>query len=489
MTLPWRHPRRRYFAAAVAVGMLIGLVLAIRILSPSDIVSRDQSRTVSYTIDIVANGNFILAADADGFPATKPPLVNYLSAPLVKLFGPAVWSFMLPSLTAFLALLVLIFFIARDAFARLPSHPASFGLTQSEWAALLAVGFYGLSPMALRLAFVARPDMILVLFLTLGFYAANRALALPLAKSGGWAAVFWLAACLAAWAKGPIAVIPVGYGFLAAQLFRGDWRLSDRLYPAIGIPLSLAAGLAWPVAVYAIDPDHLRHVLLGEELGGQFEGPWYSGIVSAWEVPFFVVSRFMPWSLLLIPAALAFPWRQWRRHPLGPSLLYLALLTIPFIVVVSRRGDRFAPYFPLVAVLCAWAAVYAWRGEALLRGSLAALPLAAAGLAIYFLWFSDQAKDLSGPYLLDFVRQARTITAGHPVVACKIDNRSLALQALLGINQHGRYPEQAPAGGTWAISYRPPPGSRTRLQSAPLPAAGGQRLQLSWVEGGNRLCR
>src|SRR5581483_2288163 len=111
MTLPWRHPRRRYFAAAVAVGMLIGLVLAIRILSPSDIVSRDQSRTVSYTIDIVRNGNFILQSDADGFLATKPPLINYLSALLVAPFGPSEWTFMAPSLLAFFATLALVYLL------------------------------------------------------------------------------------------------------------------------------------------------------------------------------------------------------------------------------------------------------------------------------------------------------------------------------------------------------------------------------------------
>ncbi|MEX1082940.1 MAG: hypothetical protein WEC82_01335, partial [Xanthobacteraceae bacterium] len=116
----WRHPRGRFFAVAAAIVLLIAVSLAIRILSPSDIVSRDQSRTVSYTIDIVANGNFILAADADGFPATKPPLINYLSAPLVELLGPGVWSFMFPSLLAFLGTLWLIYLVARDAFVQLP---------------------------------------------------------------------------------------------------------------------------------------------------------------------------------------------------------------------------------------------------------------------------------------------------------------------------------------------------------------------------------
>src|SRR4051812_9126030 len=195
-TVPPHSPRFKLFAS-----LLLGLIvvtLALRILSPSDIVSRDQSRTVSYTIDIVSNGNLLLASDADGFLATKPPLVNYFSALLVAPFGPNEWTFMAPSLVAFFATLGLVYLLARDVFARMPPHPGWLGLTAAQWATLLAVAFYALSAMALRLAFVARPDMILVFFLTLSFYAANRALAKAPPAGAGWAFLFWFAASLAA---------------------------------------------------------------------------------------------------------------------------------------------------------------------------------------------------------------------------------------------------------------------------------------------------
>ncbi len=226
-TFPSHSPRFAW--AAGLVFLLILLTLGLRILSPSDIVSRDQSRTVSYTIDIVRNGNLLLASDADGFLATKPPLVNYFSALLVAPFGPNEWTFMFPSLLAFFATLALIYLIARDVFVEMPPHPGWLGLTAAEWATLLAVAFYGLSAMALRLAFVARPDMILVFFLTLSFYAANRALASQPSQGAGWAFVFWFAACLAALAKGPIALIPVAYAFLAAKVFHGGWDAASRL--------------------------------------------------------------------------------------------------------------------------------------------------------------------------------------------------------------------------------------------------------------------
>jgi 4-amino-4-deoxy-L-arabinose transferase-like glycosyltransferase len=478
----------RFALAAGLVFFLIVLTLAIRIHSPSDIVSRDQSRTVSYTIDIVRNGNLLLAADADGFPATKPPLVNYLSALLVAPFGPNEWTFMAPSLLAFFATLALIYLIARDLFRQMPPHDGWLGLTAAEWAVLLAVTFYGLSAMELRLAFVARPDMILIFFLTLSFYAANRALALQPPRGAGWALLFWLAATLAALAKGPIALIPVAYAFLAAKLFHGGWEASRRLRPTIGAPISLAVALAWPVAAYVLAPEHFN-ILVSQELGGQFEGAWYSGVVTAWQVPLWVISRFLPWSLLLLVAAWFFPWRQWRAHPLAPAVLYILLLAIPFLLVGSRRGDRFAPFFPLVAVICAWAAVYCWRGRLLLRTSVAAVPAVIVGLTVYFHFLSDQAKDLSGQRMLDFVREVKAKAEGRPLLFCKTANRELAVQAFLGVNQRGRYPLEAPDSGAWVIAEGPGDQPDALIESEPLPLIEGQRLFVALAEGGSPVCR
>lgn len=483
---PAHTPRFKLFAGVLLA--LIVLTLGLRILSPSDIASRDQSRTVSYTIDIVRNGNLALASDADGFLATKPLLMNYISALLVAPFGPNEWTFMFPSLLAFFATLALVYLLARDVFAQMsPPHAGWLGLTTAEWATLLAVAFYGLSEMALRLAFVARPDMILAFFLTLGVYAANRVLS-GQSSQGGWAFVFWLAVILAALTEGPIALIPVAYAFLAAKLFYGGWDAALRLRPYIGAPIALVATLAWPATVFFLAPDHFRNILMNQDPGGQFEGRWYSGIVSAWQLPLWLISRFLPWSLLLLVAAWVFPWRAWRKHPLAPTLLYILLLAIPFVLVVSRRGDRFAPFFPLVAVVCAWAVVYGWRGQALLRTSVAAIPAVIVGLTVYFHVLSDQAKDLSGQRMLDFVREMKAKANDRPLMFCKIENRGLAVQAFLGVNQRGRTPREAPASGAWVIAEGPGDQPDAVIESQPIPLIEGRRLYAAPAEAGSAIC-
>ena len=479
----------RFALAAGLVFFLIVLTLLIRILSPPDIVARDQSRMVSQTVDIVRNGNLLLASDADGFLASNPPLVNYLSGLLVASFGPSEWTFVAPSLLAFFATLALIYLVARDLFLQLPPHDGWLGLTAAEWAVLLAVTCYGLSEIALRLAFAARPDMVLVFCLTLSFYAANRTLALQPPQGAGWAFVFWLAASLAALAKGPIAVIPVAYAFLAAKFFHGGWDASRRLRPMIGAPISLAVALAWPVAVYVLAPEHFRNILVDQELGGQFAGKWYSGVITAWQVPLWLISHFLPWSLLLLVAAWFFPWRQWRAHLLAPALLYILLLAIPFLLVGSRHGDRVAPFFPLLAVICAWAAVYCWRGQVLLRTSVAAVPAAIVGLTVYFHFLSEQARDLSGQRMLDFVREVKAKAGDRPLLFCKTANRELAVQAFLGVNQRGQYPHEAPESGAWVIAEGPGDQPDALIESEPIPLIEGQRFYVAMAEGGSPICK
>ena len=157
--------------------------------------------------------------------------------------------------------------------------------------------------------------------------------------------------------------------------------------------------------------------------------------------------------------------------------------------MASRRGDRFAPFFPLVAVICAWAAVYCWRGQVLLRIGVAAIPAVIVGLTVYFHFLSDQARDLSGQRMLDFVREVKVKAVGQPLVFCKIENRGLAVQAFLGVNQRGRTPREVPASGAWVIAQGPGDQPDAILESQPIPMIEGRRLYAAPAEAGSAICQ
>lgn len=484
---PSTEPRAFAHAAALVL-LLIAASLAVRILSPSDILTNDQSRTVSYTIDMVRNGHWILAADADGLPATKPPLVNYLSAPFVALFGPSEWTFFLPSLVCYVGTLWVVYGAARRAFGRLASQGSLAGIDGRDWGPLLAVAFLGISYMMLRQAFIARPDMLLVFLMTLTWFAAEAALQAEPPAARGWAALFWTAAALAAVAKGPLAALPVIHGFLSARLIHGDWRRARRLHPAIGLPAALAAALAWYAAAYLANPEHVLQILFRQELLDRFGAAWSDPILNVWHLPFYFVTRFLPWSVLVLVAAFHFPWRGWARHPLAPTILYLAILAATFALVADQRGDRFAPFYPPAALVAAWAALHARPGVHWRRAWVVAIPVAAILIGANFLWF-ERPGDPRGDSFLDFAAKARAIVGEDPVVFCQFGNRGIPAQAFLGVNQRGVYPSQAPAGGSWVVTPDAVPApAEAVLVSEPLRPLNDRRFSLYLAPAGSRIC-
>lgn len=474
------------FLAVCMLVLLVSLAVAMRVTAPSAIHIKDQGKTTGYSVDILENGHYLLPADTGGFPATKPPLFNYFSVPFLKAFGYREWVFMLPSFMAFLATLWLLYGIARHTFEALPDRPSVAGVTARQWAVILTVAFYALSGMTLRLAYTARPDMLLVFNMTLAWYAATRALYAERPSGGWWAFLFWTAVGLSALTKGPSALLPLAYGFLAPAFLLGDYRRVNKLRPWVGLPAVALISLAWPAAVFVLNPDHFVTILLKKELGGQLGPAWYSGILSSYKVPFILVTRFLPWSLLLFVTVVRFDWRRWRSHPLAPAILYTAIMMAAFAFLDSRRPDRFACFHPPVAIICAWTAVYGMRTWKVLKASLVALPLVTLATGGYFHFGAKAARSRGGEKILFFVAKVREIRNGRPIIFCSFD--ASLVQALLGVNQRGRYIAKVPEGGSWVATTRPPPSAKVVVSSDPTTPPGSGSLHIYWAESGERIC-
>src|SRR5262245_54482471 len=69
---------------AALAALLVG-----RMLGPSDLWDQTQPRTVSYTTDMRIHGgsHWILPIERGEVPATKPPMYNWLAAPMVRWLG------------------------------------------------------------------------------------------------------------------------------------------------------------------------------------------------------------------------------------------------------------------------------------------------------------------------------------------------------------------------------------------------------------------
>src|SRR5690606_4244122 len=154
--------------AVIAIVMVVTMIFA-RWLGPSDLFDQTQPRTLSYTADIIANGNWVLPIERGEVLATKPPLYNWLAAPFVTLAGPSSeLAHKFPSVLSFLICWLLIVRLGREI-----DHDLRGTL---GWVAGMA---FALHYTMFKLAWLARPDMLLTMWLLIGWLSVTRLLMAP----------------------------------------------------------------------------------------------------------------------------------------------------------------------------------------------------------------------------------------------------------------------------------------------------------------------
>ena len=99
----------------VSVAALLWAIGA-RMLGPSDVWHQTQPKTIGYTTDIIVHGetHWSLPEERGEFPATKPPMYNWLAVPAVMLAGSASeTAHKFPSLLALIACWLALVLLAR----------------------------------------------------------------------------------------------------------------------------------------------------------------------------------------------------------------------------------------------------------------------------------------------------------------------------------------------------------------------------------------
>lgn len=366
----------RTWIALAAIALMA--VLAARILGPSDTWDQTQPRTISYTIDVLANGgeHWILPREPGGHGATKPPLYTWLAAPFVAIGGDrSDLAHKMPSVLALMALWLMIVVVGN----RLDAPRRVLGSV----AAIMAVASYPL----FKLGYLARPDMVLVLCLDVGWLLGTLAVTGASVRRGAVIG-FWVAATAAAMAKGPaVLALLVAMPFVA-RTCGGAWRRVWRLRVGIGLPLLLAVVGGWLVWTWTIDAAHVRDEFWFNEIYGRITGVGPEGshrgpidlLMGMLHMPFYAVVRFLPWSILAITA-----WTRLRRETASDERILLLRSAVVFCVVTvvlfslsaGKRADYVAPIYAPAAILAAWG-LLRWRWTP----SVAIATLAAAAIGI-----------------------------------------------------------------------------------------------------------
>ena len=439
-------------------------VIAARVLGPSDLWDQTQPKTVAYTTDIIVHGRWLLPRERGEDPATKPPLYNWLAAgPVLMLGFSSEIGHKLPSVAA-----MCLCWLALVRLGRGTLRSEGEGGDVIGW---LAGMMFAANYAIFKLGYLARPDMLLTLWLLLGWIAATCLLieAREGEETGAeraernspgrrrWLALgFWLCVGLAGLTKGPAALPLLVYALLAAPLIAGRWRATAALGWWWGLPLSLLVAGAWVFAVWRIDPVHLREKLWFDEIAGRITGTGSEGadegpvalLTDAPNMVIYYLIRFLPWSLLSIAAMVAL-WRRetdggprrWHSDGAGGAMLHGAAIFIIIVIALytlsaGKRADYIAGAFGPGSLLAAWWMVRAAPGRALRLPWLA--PAAAAAVLMTATIVNQRQPIAPCPdfarNINEFARAASEEIRTRPMPVAFWSTGDTHLQSLLGCN-------------------------------------------------------
>ncbi len=460
MLTPPEQPR---LTLMLTVAIFVAAV-AWRAAAPSDLYDNDQPLTVTYTMDIVANGRWALPYDVSGNPATKPPMVNWVGAAAVRAAGPlgtTPFVLRLPAVLSGMLIVGLTAVMGRWLMRRdgLPAGTA--------WAVgLLAGSLWVAASTGMKFIYLMRPDGMLAAWLT-GAWACATVLMLRDERRSCWlAAGFWLCVAGGMLTKGPVALIAVAYVVLAAKLLTGRWRAVSRVQWWWGAPLAAAIVGAWVGAAWSADAAGFRQRMIGDVVthrstSGGLGAVLYTIVSELWRMPLQFVGRFAPWSIFFILTLLHWPPRKWFRGEIGAIVLWVVLVVSLIMLSPRQRPDYLAPCYGPAAIGAAyWLVVVGAKYRLTVpRMQLVALAIV-MGMGAYYAYFNDAARTRVGANVVQFADAVEQVTGGDRMAF--LDTGENTLQAQLGYNQ-----------------LRPPPNAETDWVIRPVDSTGPAPLLVS----------
>jgi len=326
------------------------LALAICLLhcagnSSLPLVDRDEPRFAEATREMVQGGDWVVPHFNGGYRFDKPPLVYWMQAASMRVFGGNEFAVRFPSaLCAALTALVLLLWGARWR-----------GVATGERAALV----FSLCVQVFQHGRGAVADMTMVLCFTVAAWCAW--LLGQESRRVRWAgACFWVALGLGFLAKGPVAWLPlVALPWAPKEARRallGPWWK-----PVLGVVVMLGMVAAWGVPALLRTGGEFAAVGLGKHVVarsvGVMEGHGLRGVAGYLAgLPFYFVAVFVslfPWSFWL--PGVAGKW--WRRDRFDPTACYLGAVVLvvfgAFTLVSTKLIHYTLPALPALALLMA----------------------------------------------------------------------------------------------------------------------------------------
>jgi 4-amino-4-deoxy-L-arabinose transferase-like glycosyltransferase len=321
----------RPFVTALFVALLAAF-LVLPFQGSRGLWEPDEGRYSCAAVQMLRTGDFLNPAWNDEVPNfTKPPLTYWAIAGGIALFGRNEWGARMANALAFVATLVVVYWIARIF---TPARP---------WLPPL---IYATLPVPFAAANLVTTDTLLTLWegvAVLGFVSWWESVK----KRRAWLFVMWSGFGLAFLTKGPPGLLPLMAIFVFVWLAKGC-RSVFQLVSLGGFLVFAVAGLGWYVVVALTHPDLMAYFIQDEFIrriatSSYHRNPeWYKPFVIY--LPVLILGG-LPHTYFLLRAAGSLPQtllsRRWWRNSLAHDSLTAFLVLwffIPFAIFWFSRS-------------------------------------------------------------------------------------------------------------------------------------------------------
>ena len=353
------------------IASLIILLFAVANL-PWQLDDYDQAKQAFTSFEMVKEGHWLYQHTPHEGVATKPPLIGWISAALFAVIRSWEIAWRLPSLVTALALMIVLFCAAKNAYGRS--------------AAVIAAGAFGLNLLSPRLATLVRTDMPLAF----AIFLIGLLIWQNVRRGDEWnlrnQVYIFVLLTSAMLIKGPIIYAFLLPGIALFQL-RVRWPSAPKTNSGSAWPgwwpwvASLAIFLIWLAGGVRFQLGFYDEVVM-REFVGRFGETIHRPQPLLFYLPH-LLHKFAPWSVLMIGiATVGLRSRNWRLRSvfreMSPETFWLLCWSIGGLIVMSlipsKRVDRIFPVVPqlclLLAAQVALARIYRWSALALVLAIL-----------------------------------------------------------------------------------------------------------------------
>lgn len=310
--------------------LLLTLILGTIFLSglgSFPLIDPDEGRYAEIPREMIQAGDLITPTLNHVKYFEKPPMLYWLNAASMYIFGKNEFAARFPSAFTGLLTTIITYLAGRRLFSRKTGLIAAMILASSA-------GFVMQSRIILT-------DMLLTLFVSAAMFAFIMGSRRATRSKVFWFQLFFAFSALALLTKGLIGILIPGMVIFFYLLFTKQWKLLVRIPWTTGVLVFLAITLPWFISVSIKNPEFPRFFFIHEhferftsKVHGRYQPFWYF-------IPVMIATLF-PW-FTQIPGAIYSGWKRWKVSNENPDLFLILWSLLPFLFF-SFSSSKLMPY-------------------------------------------------------------------------------------------------------------------------------------------------